>query len=445
MQAKRHKDDYRQKRKSAPPSDETLRDLRHALEIEVLSNMLLGKAEVLAGILSPDHFRFTKHQHIVSAIISLLADKAPVSMISLATRLKENGHLEEAGGYTHLAYIAKEGTYTDSLNIKYNYRELLKEVKRDKVKNLASEMIDNTSSAYEPSEAIFETFEKLNDIANMGDFSATLKPVNEIIEDTALSLFNTESVSGLSSGLKSLDTLIGGFKPGQLILLAARPSVGKTALALNITEHAVLQEKKSVAFFSLETTNENILKRLITFSSGVPYRNVNQFHQKINSVVNKFLDAKLFVDDAPRITTAEIQNKCQQIKSSHGLDLVIIDYIQLIEPMTKSIIRENEISDISRNLKIMAKELEIPVIALSQLNRGPENRADNTPQLSDLRGSGALEQDADVVIFLHRKRVENVSFENKTKLIVPKQKEGPQGLIRLQYVPDTFRFAETDL
>ncbi|MBR6382492.1 MAG: replicative DNA helicase, partial [Lachnospiraceae bacterium] len=261
---------------------------------------------------------------------------------------------------------------------------------------------------------------------------------------------NTDgTVTGIASGFTDLDYKTTGFQPSDLILLAARPSMGKTALALNIAIHVAAVERKHVAIFSLEMSKEQLVKRLLSQESHVDSQKLrtgnladSEWAALIEGAetVGKSL---LAIDDTPGITVSELRSKCRKLQMEQGLDMIIIDYLQLMSGSKKAESRQNEVSEISRSLKAIARELSVPILALSQLNRKAEERSDHRPQLSDLRESGAIEQDADVVMFIDRERSENEEA-NKATVIIAKQRNGPIGDVNLMWLPKYTQFKDMD-
>jgi replicative DNA helicase len=257
-------------------------------------------------------------------------------------------------------------------------------------------------------------------------------------------------ITGVATGFPELDEMTAGLQPADLIIIAARPSMGKTALALNIASHAALSRGKTVGMFSLEMAHQQLFLRLLCAEGSVDAHRLRtgridrEQWQRIIKVFGKLSGAPIFLDDTPAIGVMEMRAKARRLRREHGLDLLIIDYLQLMRGRDRHENRQQEISEISRSLKELAKELNMPVVALSQLSRAPEQRGgDRRPQLSDLRESGAIEQDADVVIFLYREEMykrDDPSLQGKAELIVAKQRNGPTGVVRLQFIRDFTRF-----
>jgi len=288
---------------------------------------------------------------------------------------------------------------------------------------------------------------KLFDISVEG-VSKNFVHVKDILEEVYEATNKQDSkLLGISSGLDGLDNLLGGFQKSDLIILAARPSVGKTALALDFTRHALLNEKKSVAFFSLEMSRQQLIMRLLAMHSGVGLWNIrtgaltDEEYAKLADSFGVFSEANLWIDDQPGLSILEIRTRARRLYLEHKIDMVIVDYLQLIRG-TRQESRVQEVSEVSQELKNMARELEVPVIALSQLSRRVEERQDRVPQLSDLRDSGSIEQDADVVMFIHRPDVYDPNHPEKgtAQIIVAKHRNGPTGSVKVAFIKELSSF-----
>ena len=262
---------------------------------------------------------------------------------------------------------------------------------------------------------------------------------------------NKGMTTGISSGFKHFDEMTNGFHPSDLVILAARPAMGKTAFVLNLALHAAVEEQKSVMIFSLEMSNSQLLQRFLAAKARIPLSNLrngfleNDHWVKLGSASSKLAESSIQIADMPNINVMEIRAMARRAKAAGKLDMIIIDYLQLIKGRDKNgESRQQEISDISRSLKIIARELEVPVIALSQLSRGPEQRADRRPMLSDLRDSGAIEQDADMVVFLYRDDYYNEESEDKgiAEIIIGKQRNGPVGTVKLRFFHEYTQFGD---
>ncbi|MBQ2467457.1 MAG: replicative DNA helicase, partial [Lachnospiraceae bacterium] len=286
----------------------------------------------------------------------------------------------------------------------------------------------------------------------VGDFVPIRQVVLNALENIASAAKMQGSVTGIPTGFTDLDYKMAGLQPSDLILLAARPSMGKTAFVLNIAQHVAFHENKCTAIFSLEMSKEQLVNRLFSLESRVDAQklrtgNLQDFEwQELVEGANIIAGSPLIIDDTPGISISEMRSKCRKFKQEQGLDLIIIDYLQLMSGSGKSVSRQQEVSDISRALKGLARELNVPVIALSQLNRGVEQRDDKRPMMSDLRDSGAIEQDADVVMFIYRDDYYNKDTDRKniSEIIIAKQRNGPVGTTELAWLPQYTKFGNLE-
>ena len=281
-----------------------------------------------------------------------------------------------------------------------------------------------------------------------GEFSAVADLVNPMLTKLELLTKNQGKVTGIATGFLDLDYKTAGMQPSDLVLVAARPSMGKTAFALNVVQHAAIHEKKICALFSLEMSKDQLLNRMVCSEAMVDSQKVrtgdleDNDWSKISMGAVILADAPIYIDDTAGITIGDIRAKCRKLKMEHGLDLIMIDYLQLMSGGGKQQSREQEISEISRGLKALAREMDAPVVALSQLSRACESRADHRPMLSDLRESGAIEQDADIVMFLYRDEYYHPDSEqkNQAELIIAKQRNGPTGTVNLVWLGQYTKF-----
>ena len=414
----------------------------------VLGGILIEAGALLKviEILEPDDFYKESHAIIYSAIIDLFERNEPQDLVSVHNELKRRGQLEAAGGPLYLAELTE--TVPVASNIDY-YAKIV----RDKaiLRRLIQKSSDIASMCYQESEdvddilkyaesAVFElsqakikqSFHKLKDV-----LKDSIQKVEDLYE-------KRELVTGVPSGFKDLDKLTAGFQPSDLIIIAGRPSMGKTAFALNIAQHAAVDNNIPTAIFSLEMSKEQLALRMLCSEAMVDAHKVrtgflsrDDWPKLINAAGN-LSKAPLFIDDTPALSVLEMRAKARRLKSDQNIGLVIVDYLQLMQGRSGTERREQEISEISRSLKAMAKELNVPVIALSQLNRKVEDRPNKRPQMADLRESGAIEQDADVIAFIYRDEVYNRDENNpkrgKAEIIVAKQRNGPTGTVVLAFV-----------
>ncbi len=426
----------------------------HSLEAEqsVLGAMILDKEAINTAIeiIRPDDFYKEANREIFEAILVLFNKNEPVDLITLSEELKRRGTLENTGGVTYLANLSSAVATT--ANVKY-YCKIVEE--KSILRRLIRSCDDVIVKSYENSDevnAIIEKAEKSIFDITQGRNREGFSPLSEVllssfsqIEERAA---NQGSLTGLTTGFIDLDNKLSGFQKSDLILLAARPSMGKTAIMLNFVTNAALKGNANVAVFSLEMSKEQLVQRMISATAHVDLQKIisgrlseDEWIQVINSM-GPLSQAKIYLDDTAGISLMEMKAKCRRLKIEKGLDLVLIDYLQLMQMDGHQESRQQEISAISRGLKALAKEMECPVIALSQLSRAPELRADHRPILSDLRESGAIEQDADVVLFLYRDEYYHDDSEKKNigEVIIAKHRNGPTGSIELVFKKEFTKF-----
>lgn len=426
----------------------------HSIEAEqsVLGSMILDKEAINTAIeiLRPEDFYKEANGEIFEAILVLFNKNEPVDLITLSEELKRRGTLENVGGVTYLANLSS-GVHT-TLNTKY-YCNIVEE------KSLLRQLIKSSNEimgkAYEDSEDVHAIIEKAEkDIFDItqGSHREGFSPISEVLLDSFAKIeemaANEGGLTGLTTGFIDIDDKLSGLQKSDLILLAARPSMGKTAFGINIATNSALKAKASVAIFSLEMSKEQLVQRMISATAHVDLQKIisgrlteDEWLQIINSM-GPLSQAQIFIDDTPGISLMEMKAKCRRLKMEKGLDLVLIDYLQLMQMEGHSENRQQEISAISRGLKGLAKEMDCPVIALSQLSRAPELRADHRPILSDLRESGAIEQDADVVLFLYRDEYYHEESEKKNigEVIIAKHRNGPTGTVELVWKKEFTKF-----
>jgi replicative DNA helicase len=433
----------------------------HSLEAErtVLGGILVHKENlnVVLSILSPEDFYTDAHRKILERIVSLVDRGLPVDLLALTEELQRAGLLEEVGGAAYVASLL-DGV-PKSLNIEY-YAQIIKE------KGLLRRLI--LSSARIISES-YEQKEDADELLNAAQAAIVevaeqrLKPGFQpmsVLTGPTLGMIETlierkEAVTGVPTGFRYLDGLTAGFHPSELVILAARPSMGKTALALNISHHVGLKTDKSVGFFSMEMAKEQIVIRLLCAEAQLDIKktrtgflNDREF-EKLKLAGEALSQARIFIDESPALTVMEMKAKCRRLKLEQRLDIVFVDYIQLMRTGGRFENRNQEMSFISRSLKELAKEIQIPVVGISQLSRAPEKgRREPKPQLSDLRESGAIEQDADVVIFIYRPELyhpDDESLRGVAEVNIAKQRNGPVGNLQLAFIREYARFADMEL
>ncbi len=423
-------------------------------EDSILSAILLDNSTLLdvLEILTPEDFYRTAHQKIFGAISELFAKAEPVDLVTLTNLLRDNDQLEEIGGAAYLARLVD--TVPSAINVAHYAR-----IVRDKssLRRLIAKANDITQRCYEDGGDL----DRVLDFAEGAVFEisedkhkASFHPLSKIIEGNIDALEerqgNRALVTGVPTGFTRLDHLTSGLQGADLIILAARPSMGKTALALNLARNAAVENNVPVAVFSLEMSKEQLSMRMLCSEARVDssrlrggFLNPDDWN-RITDAAGALSEAPIFIDDSADISATSIRTKSRRLKMDKDLGLVIIDYLQLMRGRVTAERRDLEISEISRSLKLLAKELNVPVLALSQLNRKLEERSDKRPQLSDLRESGALEQDADVVAFIYRDDVYNKDENNPKRgtaeIIVAKQRNGPTGVVPLTFLNACTRF-----
>lgn len=437
----------------------------HSIEAEqaVLGGLLINNSvwEHVSERVSEDDFYRKDHRAIFRAI-SLLDDEGqPYDVVTVAEWLDNHQQLDDAGGLTYLAALAER---TPGVSNVKAYADIVR--KRSVLRQLIQATNTISDNIFNPEG---RTNEQILDIAEQTVFEIAEKESKgrrtyDTIKDLLVGaldkideLFHRDSpITGVATGFHDLDEKTAGLQPSDLIIIAGRPSMGKTALAINIAEHAVIKDKLAVAVFSMEMPGSSLAMRLLSSLGSIDQHKIrtgklkDEDWPRLTSAVEIMQNARLYIDDTPALTPSEIRARCRRIHREHkGLDLVIVDYLQLMQVAGNTENRATEISEISRSLKAMAKELKVPVIALSQLNRSLEQRQDKRPVMSDLRESGAIEQDADLIMFIYRDEVynEGTSEEGKAEIIIAKQRNGPIGKVLLtflgvytrfeNYIPDT--------
>jgi replicative DNA helicase len=401
-------------------------------------------------IIRSDSFYLDAHQKIFTAIITLYDKGHPVDLVILADLLKEQQHIEDIGGYPYLGELWDAAP--TAANAEYYAR-----IVRDKsiVRNLihaGTEILRDAYDQAQPADELLESAErKILDVAQMGITGQTLTLQDALKE--AYDRIDTRtqrehmSISGIPTGYIDLDDKTAGFQNSELVIIAARPSVGKTSFALNVVRHISVDEHLPVFFVSLEQSRIELAERLLCCQARVDSHKLRKGHlssddmEKLIGAGDLLRQAKLFIDDSPGQGMLRIAANARRLKLRHGIRMVVIDYLQLIEPDDRRIARQEQVANISRRLKFLARELQIPVIALAQVNRSSEDRQDHRPRLSDLRESGSLEQDSDTVLLLHRPELhEPGQHEGIIEVIIGKQRNGPTGEITLTYLKQFMRF-----
>ncbi len=423
-------------------------------EQSVLGSMLIDNREIadVVEILSADDFYREAHRLIFEAILALFGENEAVDFVTVTDRLKKAGTLEKAGGIAlvtslcNLVPVATNAVY---------YAKIVRE--KSQLRGLIRAATEIAGRAYEDSEDVDnlmdEAEKQILDVTAMKK-TQEFVPMQEILLDTFHRIevrANAKgALTGLASGFTDLDNLTSGFQKSDLILVAARPSMGKTAFTLNIATYVAVHEKQPVAFFSLEMSKEQLVSRMLSSEGAIDSSRLRSADldetdwARLIDAADRLNNAPVYIDDTPGITIMELRSKARRIKAEHGLSLIIIDYLQLMQGrgMRNGDNRQQEISEISRSLKALARELSVPVIALSQLSRGVEARTIKKPMLSDLRESGSLEQDADIVMFLYREDYYDEETENKniTDVIIAKHRNGPVATVQLFFKKEYTKF-----
>ncbi|MFH1867599.1 MAG: replicative DNA helicase [Candidatus Omnitrophota bacterium] len=430
--------------KLPPRSDEA--------EMAVLGSMLLEENAISEAIEFLDESTFYKdaHRKIFSLVVQIYEQNKPVDLVTITEQLKKRNILEEVGGTAYIVSLTQ--TVPTAANIKY-YAKIVRE--KYVLRTLITTGTQIVSEAYRGEsnvEELLDRSEKMIFDISSGKSEPTTVAIKDIVKDSIEiidSLYQRkENITGVATGFYELDILTAGMQRSDLIIIAGRPSMGKSALAACIVEHAGIIEKVPTVVFSLEMSKEQLAHRMLCSHAKVDLHKVRTGFlsqsdwPKLTNAAGKLAEAPIFIDDTPAISALELRAKARRLKSQYGIGLVIVDYLQLMRSSASSDNRQQEISEISRGLKALARELDAPVIAVSQLSRAVESRADKRPQLSDLRESGAIEQDADVVMLLLREEYYNPTPENRgiAELIIAKQRNGPVGSLDLAFIKEYTRF-----
>ena len=417
-------------------------------EQSVLGSILLENTAInrVLEVLTAGDFNSEAHRKIYNVIVDLSERNEPIDLITLSNALRDKNILDSVGGTTYLASLVDN---VPSAANAANYSKIVKE------KAILRGLI---TSATEIIDSCFETGSDVDNVLDKAEHSIfeisenkvrqNFSPIRDIVKDSFRSIEDLYSrqqlITGVPTGFEKLDDLTAGLQKSELIIIAGRPSMGKTAFALNIALHAAMEAQTTAAIFSLEMSKEQLAFRLLSSEARVDSQRLRKGFlgetdwPKLTMAAGRLSEAPLYIDDTAAITVLEMKAKSRRLKADRGLGLIVVDYIQLMRSSYRNESREREISDISRSLKALAKELNVPVVALSQLNRQVESRTNRRPQMADLRESGAIEQDADVIAFIYRDEVYNKSDDNIDKgiaeIIVAKQRNGPTDTVKLAFV-----------
>lgn len=422
-------------------------------EQSVLGSMIIEREAIFsaAELLRESDFYRTAHQKIFEAVISLSEKGEPVDLVTLADELQRRRSLEEAGGTAYLSALA--GAVPTAANVQY-YALIVRE--KSILRSLIRTGTQIVAGCYEGPPDVEEFLDsaeqQIFEIGRQGKQQG-FAPLKEVLKETfdrIERLFDDKKgVTGLSTGFEDLNMISSGLQPSDLIIVAARPSMGKTTLALNMAHHVAVKEKKPVAFFSLEMSREQLAQRMLCAEARIDSHKLRRGFlsqeewQKLTRAVGPLSESPLYIDDSASLSVMEVRAKARRLKAERGLEAVFVDYLQLMRGFSRAENRQQELSEISRSLKALAKELSIPVVALSQLSRAVEKRENRRPILSDLMESGGIEANADMVLFIYRESYYNKDAEkgNTSEIIVAKQRNGPIGTIELYFLDRYSRFA----
>ena len=442
---------------TADPETRALKIPPHSIEAEqsVLGGLFLDKDALIkvAERVQADDFYRQDHRIIYKAVLALDDDGKPFDLVTVAEWLESHQQLDEAGGLSYLAALAENTPSASNVGV---YADIVR--KRSVLRQLISATVKINETVFNPqglsSEQVLDLAEQT--VFEIAEQENRGKRAYQNIKDLLVSALDRVDeiyrkktpITGIASGFDDFDERTAGLQKSDLIIVAGRPSMGKTAFAINIAEHAAIKEELSVAVFSMEMPGEQLAMRMMSSLGRVDQHKVrtgklqDEDWPRLTSAVTLLKDKNLFIDDTPALTPAELRARCRRIAKEYKLDLIIVDYLQLMQIPGTSENRATEISEISRSLKAMAKELKVPVVALSQLNRSLEQRPNKRPVMSDLRESGAIEQDADVIVFIYRDEVYNDDTPDKgmAEIIIGKQRNGPIGTVKLSFLGQYTRF-----
>ncbi|WP_163538794.1 replicative DNA helicase [Gracilibacillus sp. YIM 98692] len=406
-------------------------------------------------ILIPEDFYRASHQQIFRVMLQLADKGEPIDLVTVTTMLSDNKQLEDTGGVSYLSDLAN--AVPTAANIIY-YCRIVEEkaILRRLIRTATDIVTDSYSKEDEVEEVLNESEKRILEVSNRKNASSfkNIKDVLiEVYDNIDLLHKNSGEVTGIASGFRDLDRITSGFQRNDLIIVAARPSVGKTAFALNIAQNVAIKTDENVAIFSLEMGAEQLVSRMLCAEGNIDAQRLRtgaleeEDWGRLSMAMGSLSNAGIFIDDTPGIRVSEIRSKCRRLKQEHGLGMILIDYLQLIQGSGNSKEnRQQEVSEISRALKGLARELNVPLISLSQLSRGVETRQDKRPMMSDLRESGSIEQDADIVGFLYRDDYYDQESEkqNIIEIIIAKQRNGPVGTVELAFVKEFNKFVDLD-
>ncbi|WLD93371.1 replicative DNA helicase [Alkalihalobacillus sp. AL-G] len=406
-------------------------------------------------LLMPEDFYRAAHQRIFTVMVDLSEKGEPIDLVTVTSELQDRRLLEEVGGVSYLSDLAN--SVPTAANIEY-YGQIVEE--KSLLRRLIRTATDIAANGYsredEVDEILNEAEKNILEVAQRKNTGAFISIKDVLVQayDNIEMLQNSKGdITGIPTGFAELDRMTAGFQRNDLIIVAARPSVGKTAFALNIAQNVATKTDENVAIFSLEMGAEQLVMRMLCAEGNIDAQRLRTGHlqsedwQKLTMAMGSLSNAGIYIDDTPGIRVSEIRAKCRRLKQEKGLGMILIDYMQLIRGSGKSgENRQQEVSEISRSLKALARELEVPVISLSQLSRGVESRQDKRPMMSDIRESGSIEQDADIVAFLYRDDYYDKESESKNiiEIIIAKQRNGPVGTVELAFVKEYNKFVNLE-
>ena len=431
------------------------RTLPHNLEAErsVLGAILIHNDafNVAAELIDAGDFFRDAHRRVFDTMVSLNERGQAIDLVTLKDELGRSGDLDDVGGAAYIAALA-DGV-PRSTNVE-QYARIVKE--RATLRNLiqsANRILGMAYKAEEDADTLLDQAEQEIFSIAEGRIHTGFVPLSDLVQGSFTAIEQLQEhkglVTGVPSGFVDIDNLTSGFQPADLVIIAARPSMGKTSFVINVAQHVGIKTDRTIGFFSLEMSKEQLFMRMLTAEAEVDSHRFRggflseRDYGRLSTALGRLADAKVFIDDSAGLGVLEMRAKARRLKAEHGLDLLVVDYLQLMQGRGRFENRTQELASISRAFKALAKELNVPVLALSQLSRAPESRSDRRPQLADLRESGALEQDADVVLFIFREEQYNPTPENENlaELIIGKQRNGPTGTVRLAFLKQHTRFA----
>lgn len=424
-------------------------------ERSVLGAVMLNKDMLFEVVtkLTADDFYYPENREIYQAILDLYKDNSAVDVLTVSDKMVQRGTLKMAGGRANLAQLTMDVPAT--VNAMDYARIVSDKAALRRMINVTEDITDKSYQASVDAQEIMEYAEsQIFAIAQKNqkkDYEGISNVLITNIHDIEEAVKNGGKITGVPTGFKDLDEVVNGFQNSNLVVIAARPAMGKTAFALNIAEQTAVKNDSTVMIFSLEMSKEQLGQRMLSSEARVDLKKLQRGKlesddwKRINIALDELNKAKIFIDDTPQISFAEIRNKCRRLKAEHGLDMVLVDYLQLMKSPERADNRQAEISAISRNLKLLAREMDCPVVAISQLSRGPEQRQDHHPNLADLRESGAIEQDADLVIFLYRDEYYNPDTTQKPGICevdVAKNRHGETKKVELTWIDRYAKFSD---